>query len=334
MKAGFYVGDYEYEVREIEERAPIDSEVKIEVAWCGLCGTDISKFQGKSGASKVIPPIILGHECSGIVVEVGPDCENFKVGDRVACDPSYSCGKCSWCKKGNPNFCIVRHGVAKGFSEYVYPPEKNVYHISDELDLKTASFAEPLSCVIHGLDLIEIKNGSTVVLYGLGATGSLMLQLVKLSGASEIIVVEKEETKRNLALELGANRAVREDEIIGISNQINIDYVIECIGLKETMSQAIKIAGKNGKVLLFGLGDPEEPVTFNQYEAYTKELKIYTSYLNPHTTNRAIKILESGLINVDKIISAELDLYEVGNELKTLEKAKEGKVMVYLSKKY
>ena len=145
MRAGFYTGDYTYEVREVPDREPVGSEVKIRVAWCGLCGTDIHKFQGKNGASVVIPPIILGHECSGVVEAVGPECTFFKPGDRVACDPSFGCGDCIWCQQGLPNFCVDRHGVAKGFADYVYPPQKNVYHIPDNLDLEDAAFAEPLS---------------------------------------------------------------------------------------------------------------------------------------------------------------------------------------------
>lgn len=331
MRAGYYTGNYTYEVRNIPERAPEKDEVKIRVAWCGLCGTDIHKFQGKNGASVVIPPIILGHECSGVVTEVGPECKYFKVGDRVACDPSYGCGKCVWCQQGMPNFCLERHGVAKGFSEYVYPPEKNVYHIADTLDLEDAAFAEPLSCAIHGMDLIQMESGKNVVMYGMGAIGSLMLQLIKNAGAGKIIVVEKEEEKRKLALELGANIAIDDKEIIAYSSKENIDYVIECIGLKATMEQAIQIAGKNAKVLLFGLGDPQQPISFNQFEAYTKELSIYTSYLNPLTTKRAIAMLESGVIDTRKIISAELSLEEIGKELKNLNYAKKGKVMVSLS---
>lgn len=331
MKAGYYTGDYTYEVRDIPERNPAEDEVKIRVAWCGLCGTDIHKFQGKNGASVVVPPIILGHECSGIVTSVGPDCKYFKVGDRVACDPSYGCGTCEWCQQGLPNFCLERHGVAKGFSEYVYPPEQNVYHISDSLDLEDAAFTEPLSCAIHGMDLIQIQSGKTVVMYGMGAIGSLMLQLIKLSGAGKIIVVEREVQKQKLAMELGADVAVDDKQILQLSEQYNIDYVIECIGLKSTMEQAIEVAGKNAKVLLFGLGDINEPITFNQFIAYTKELSIYTSYLNPQTTHRAIRMLENGCLNTRKIISAEISLEEMGEELKTLRYAKQGKVMVSLS---
>lgn len=332
MKAGYYVGDYSYEVRQIAEPQAVGDQVKIRVAWCGLCGTDIHKFQGKNGASPVVPPIILGHECSGIVVATGPDCRHFQPGDRVACDPSYSCGKCQWCQQGLPNFCEERHGVAKGFSEYICPPERNVYPVSAEVSLKAAAFAEPLSCAVHGLDLIKIDSGKSVVLYGMGAIGSLLLQLVKASGAGEIIVVEQEPGKRKLALELGADLAVTDKEIAKISDKKNIDYVIECIGLKETMEQAIQIAGKNAKVLLFGLGDPDQPVSFDQFTAYTKELSIYTSYLNPNTTERAVKILTSGMIDTEKIISAELNLTEIGDELKKLNYSRKGKVMVYLSK--
>ena len=334
MKAGYYVGDYTYEVREIPEKLPEKDEVKIRVAWCGLCGTDVHKFQGKNGASVVVPPIILGHECSGIVVAVGPEFKYFKPGDRVACDPSYGCGKCKWCQQGFPNFCLERHGVAKGFSEYVYPPEQNVYPIADTLDLETAAFTEPLSCVIHGLDLIQMESGKIVAMYGMGAIGSLMLQLIKYSGAAEIIVIEREAEKRELALKLGASVAVTDQEIEILSKEKNIDYVVECIGLKQTMEQAIRIAGKNGKVLLFGLGDPEEPISFNQFEAYTKELSIYTSYLNPHTSERAVRLLENGRLDTKSIISAELSLEEIGDELSALNYSRKGKVMVYLSKEH
>jgi len=331
MRAGYYVGNHSYEVRDIPDREPEGDEVKIRVAWCGLCGTDVRKFNGKSGASQVIPPIILGHECSGIVEKAGADCSRFKPGDRVACDPSWSCGSCEWCKKGFPHFCENRHGVAKGFAEYVYPPERNVYPIADDLDLETAAFAEPLSCVIHGIDLLHMESGKRAALFGMGSIGALALQLLKISGAAEIIVVEREESKRKLALELGASKAVTDLEIEETAAAGNIDYVIECIGLKNTMEQAIRVAGKNAKVLLFGLGEPGAMVSFDQFEAYTKELSIYTSYLNPCTTARAIALLESGSINVRKIISAECSLEEIGDELKTPRYAKQGKVMVALS---
>ena len=220
---------------------------------------------------------------------------------------------------------------SKGFAEYVYPPEKNVYHIADTLDLEAAAFTEPLSCAVHGMDLIGIQSGKTVAMYGMGAIGSLMLQLIRLTGAAKIIVIEREAEKRRLALELGATMAISDQEIEEVAKQENIDYVIECIGLKSTMEQAIRIAGKYAKVLLFGLGDPEQPISFNQFEAYTKELSIYTSFLNPLCSERAVHLLESGQINTKKIISAKLTLEEMGEELKTLRYARKGKVLVSVS---
>lgn len=331
MKAGFYIGDRKYEVREIAELLPGDNDVKIKVAWCGLCATDVHKFEGKSGASPVIPPIILGHECSGIVIDVGKAVTSFKKGDRVAVDPSFHCGQCKFCQQGLVNFCQSRRGVAKGFADYICPPQQNVYKIPDSLDLRTAAFAEPLSCAVHGLDLINIKSGSTVAIYGLGAIGALLLQLVKHTGAGKIIVIERESSKRELAMKLGAFAAINDTEIVELSKTLNIDYVIECIGLTKTMEQACEIAGKKSKVLWFGLGDPEEPVKINQYMAFTKELSIYTSYLNPHTTYRAIELLSSGLINTNDIISAELSIDTIGNELDNLTWSRKGKVMLKLS---
>ncbi|HBQ5643531.1 TPA: zinc-dependent alcohol dehydrogenase family protein [Raoultella planticola] len=331
MKAGYYVGDRKYQVRDIQELIPGDNDVKIKVAWCGLCATDVHKFNGKNGASPVIPPIILGHECSGIVVQVGKAVTRFKPGDRVAADPSFHCGHCEFCQQGLVNFCKNRHGVAKGFAEYICPPEKNVYPIPDSLDLRTAAFAEPLSCIVHGLDLINIKSGSTVAIYGLGAIGSLLVQLVRYSGAAKIIVIEREPEKLRLAKHLGANIAVDDVEILNIYKDINIDYVIECIGNTKTMEQSCEIAGKNAKILWFGLGDPEQAVKINQYNAFTKELSIFTSYLNPYSTKRAIDILSSGILNTKDIISAELTLENIGDELDNLAFSRQGKVMLKLS---
>jgi L-iditol 2-dehydrogenase len=333
MRAGYYVGNYTYEVRTLPDREPAGNEVKIEVAWCGLCGTDIHKFHGRAGAGVVHPPIILGHECSGIVTAVGSDCRHFKPGDRVACNPSWGCGRCKWCKDGFPNFCIERKGVAKGFSDYVFTPEENVYHIDDRLDLLYAAFTEPLSCVLHGLDLIKPGWGCNIVMYGMGAIGGLMLQLLKKMAPKNLIVVEREEEKRKLAKRLGATEAVTDREIEKLAAGINVDYVIECIGLNATMEQAVRIAGKGAKVLLFGLGEPGNPMRFDQYEAYLKELSIYTSYLNPHTTGRAISILESGELDLDSLISAKLDLEDMGEELSTQRYSSKGKVMVKLSGK-
>lgn len=331
MRAGFYTGNRTYEVREVADQEVKPDEVKIRVAWCGLCGTDVHKFAGKNGASVVVPPIILGHECAGVVERVGSAVRRFKPGDRVAVDPSWGCGCCEFCQKGLPNFCAKRHGVAKGFAEYVYPPEKNVYRVPDGLDLADAAFAEPLSCVMHGLDLLNVKSGGVVAIYGMGSIGLLMLQMVRLSGAGTVIAVEREAEKRNLALRLKADHAVDDTDVVELSEKINIDYVIECVGLKRTMEQALRVAGKNAKVLLFGLGDPETPLAFNQYEAYTKELSIHTSYLNPHTMARALQLLGSGLIETKSIVSARLGLAEMGEELQTLANFRKGKVLVRLS---
>lgn len=165
----------------------------------------------------------------------------------------------------------------------------------------------------------------------MGAIGLFMLQLVRLQGVGRVIVVEREPRKRQLALALGADMAVEDTQIQEVCAHENADYVIECIGFKQTMEQAIKVAGKKSKVLLFGLGDPDQPVAFNQFEAYTKELAIYTSYLNPNTTDRATALLASGRLETKKIISAELGLEEIGHELKTLENVRNGKVMVRLT---
>ena len=177
MKAAVLRGPKDVKVEQFPEPKMHDNCVKIAVAYCGLCGTDFHKFAGKSGSRPVTYPVPLGHEASGVVVEIGKDVSNFKVGDRVTVDPNWSCGKCHWCHKGKRHLCKNSRGVVKGMAEFICPPEENVYHIPDSLSLRDAALTEPLSCCLHGINLLDLQMGDVVVIIGMGAIGLMMLQL-------------------------------------------------------------------------------------------------------------------------------------------------------------
>ena len=167
MKAVVYFGKHDARVSNFKEPPMGEDCVKIAVSYCGICGTDIHKFNGMGGSRPVIPPVVLGHEASGIVVDVGSKVTNFKVGDRVVADPNWSCSHCYYCKNGKTHLCENSRGVVKGFAEYICPPESNVYKIPDSLSMEHAALTEPLSCSIHGMDLAEVKTGDTVLIVGL-----------------------------------------------------------------------------------------------------------------------------------------------------------------------
>lgn len=313
---------------------PMDSGcVKVAVSYCGLCGTDFHKYEGKSGSRPLKLPIPLGHEVSGIVEEVGSDVTDFQPGDRVTVDPNWSCGKCWYCQSGLTHMCENSRGVVKGMADYVCPPQENVYKIPDTLSLRDAALTEPLSCCLHGMDLLDVKLGQTVAIVGMGAIGAIMVQLCRLASAAEIIVIETQEEKREKAMMLGATHFINPaatDPAVEIARLgiRNVDKVMECVGLPVTVNTALRVAGRCARVVLFGLGDPATPVPFDQYAAITKELDIRTSFLNPHTTGRAIRLLASGAIDTDSIISAEVAAEDLLDELQNRTWSRLGKVMV------
>jgi len=320
-------------VSDFPEPPLADDGVKIAVSYCGLCGTDFHKYQGKAGSRSVTYPVALGHEASGIVVETGKDVTGFCVGDRVTVDPNWSCGHCYYCKNGKRHLCENSKGVVKGMAEYICPPQENVYHLPDALSLRDAALCEPLACCLHGVDLLEIRPGETVCIVGFGAIGNLMLQLCRNAGAGKIVVIEPVEEKRASAMQLGAslflnpkngdlNQAIRDAGIPCV------DRVIECGGLPVTAEIALDVAGKGATVVLFGVGAPEAVVPLRQYEAFRKELVIKTSYINPYTTERALSLLAEGRINTEAAVGKMLLPEELPEELATGRYSRLGKVMV------
>lgn len=332
MKAAVYYGYREVKVADFKESPLQDGCVKIAVHYCGLCGTDIHKFNGKGGSRPVIPPVVLGHEASGVIIELGNGVHDLKVGDRVTVDPNWSCGYCQFCQEGLTHMCENSKGVVKGFAEFICPPQENVYKIPDSLSLKHASLAEPLSCCLHGMDLLNVSLGDTVMIIGLGSIGSMMVQLCCLASAANIIVVEPVKEKEELAYQLGATLFLDPSEdipsILKEKGIYNVDKVMECVGLQKTIESAFAYAGKCADIVLFGLGDPDKPASFNQYAAFQKELTIHTSFVNPKTTGRAVRLLASGAIDCEAIISKEMDLEEVVEELATMKYFRQGKVIV------
>ncbi len=304
MKALYFIEQGKVELREIDIPKPSNNEAIVEVDTCGICGTDINIFKGVAYAKR---NTVLGHEFSGIVVEVNNNNQGIKVGDKVAIDPNIFCGECYYCKKGKINHCqnlkALGIDINGGFGEFVCVPLSQLYKIPSDFSLEEASFAEPLSCCIHGFHRVNFKIGESVVIAGAGTTGLLMLQLAKLNGASRIIVIDPEEKKQEIALSLGAGFVFYPSDPILVHNIKDIlkggaDVAIEASGNSSILKDLIKTLKKNGRVLLFGI--PPSNASFN-YEIYSlvkNEITLISSLLNPHTFIDALNLLISGKINV------------------------------------
>ena len=306
-------------------------EVRVKVAYCGICGSDHHKVEGKKNTRKVTYPVALGHEISGTVEAVGEGVTEFKAGDRVTVDPNWGCGKCEFCKKGQRSFCKNSRGVVKGMAEYINAPVENVYSLPDSLSLRDAALAEPVSCCLRGADLLGVRHGERVCLVGLGAIGAIMIQLIKSAGAGEIIVIEYDESKEALAKELGADVFIcskDEAKIEEYASEYNVDKVIECVGNTSAQLTALSIAGRGATVVMFGVADSAKTAPISLYDAFIKELTIKTSYVNPYTTERAIRVLSSGMLDTSRIIHRELTMEEAAEEFMNPTLSRFGKLLV------
>lgn len=336
MKSAVFYGKQNLKIVEKDIPKISDDEVLLKVHACGICGTDLHIFNGDEGAAKTPSGTVLGHEFSGEVVSVGKNVTSVKAGDRVCVDPNKLCGKCLFCRDGIGHFCTDMIGIGTtvdgGFEEYCAVPASQVYKFSDSISYEEAAMTEPVSCCLHGIDLCDIKIGSTVAVIGCGMIGLIMMQLAKLSGASKIIAIEISDVKRNKALELGADLAINPaDAVTTVLNENGIeqiDTVIECVGKPETIEQAISIAGKYSTVMMFGLTAPNEKIEVKPFEIFKKEITLKASFINPYTFNRALSLIESGKIDVSSMVYAKKQVSELPNVLKNNDTFKMGKIII------
>ncbi|MHB8580899.1 MAG: zinc-dependent alcohol dehydrogenase family protein [Ignavibacteriaceae bacterium] len=327
MKAAIFKGPYEIFVEEYFLPKLDKSQVLVKVDVCGLCGTDFHIYSGEAPSK---PPVIPGHEFVGTVVEMGNHVEGISVGDHVAIDPNIYCGECYYCRHGKINFCtsLKALGVSLngGFAEYSIVPSSQIYLLPKDLSFKSAAFAEPLSCCVHGMDQASIKLGESVGIIGGGTIGLMMLQLVKISGAGKIILIEPVKYKREMAVKLGADYTF-DPNSENIHTQISEltsggpDVIIECVGKSEATNLALKLTKKGGRIIVFGLSEKKDTMVVNLQNFFHKELDIKGSLLNPFTFARSVELLATKKVNVDAfnpVLFNLNDLKEVLNNQRDL----------------
>ena len=213
--------------------------------------------------------------------------------------------------------------------------EKQVYKFSDSLSFKEAAMAEPISCCLHGIDLCNIKPGCTVLVMGGGPIGMIMMQLAKNAGAARVIMSEPVEEKREQALKLGATKVINpiEEDVQAVLDAYceNVDVVIECVGNIHTQADAVKFAGKGATVMYFGLASPEESYPLKPDDVFKKELTITSSFINPYTFERAIRVLESGMIELESLITNVVPLDDIVDVFTKPEYRRAGKAMIKIA---
>jgi len=289
-------------------------QVKVKTAYAAICATDIHMVtQGLLGARPGIP---LGHEASGIIEEITAEAalSGLKKGDKVVFFPLAPCGVCENCKSGKSQYCGNGPHIA-AFSDYIVTDSSAVFKIPDNADLKHAALIEPMVCTIRAMDIANVKHGDRVALSGAGGIGSILLNMIILSGASKITVIEPVEEKRKMALSMGAEYVIdpfTEDitrRSMEITDSKGFDHVFEVSGSPKAAQPALDIVGACGKVIYFAVYPPEYTLPLNLYNLYMKEASIHTVFTNPDLFPRAIDLMTR--VQMDKIIGKILPLDQI-----------------------
>lgn len=311
MEALVLTGIKSLKLKEIAQPEIKPNEVKIHTAFAGICGTDHALYAGLPGSAPAVPPIVLGHENSGVVVEVGSEVTNVKVGDRVAVDPNIYCGQCKYCRTGRPELCehLSAIGVTRdgGFEDYFTAPASVVYPIPDNVSLKAAALVEPISCAVHGIQLLKVSPYQKALVIGDGFMGQIFVQLLQAYGIHEVDIAGIVDEKLAMAKDkFGAKRTFNTMAGDKIPDG-EYDIVIEAVGSPKTQEAAIEAAARGGQVLMFGVGGPDATFEMNTYEIFQKQLTIQGSFINPNAFEDSLALLASGKLDVEPLISHELD---------------------------
>ncbi|KAF6200113.1 hypothetical protein GE061_006414 [Apolygus lucorum] len=278
-------------------------EVIVEVAYAGLCGTDLHIFKGEFPASKV--KLTPGHEYSGIVRAVGSDVKNVKVGDHVSCDPQRWCTTCKYCLTAKYHHC-VEGGVANatgnghdgGFAQFSKVRSRVVHKLPDNISLKQGVLTEPISCVIWGLErgFLPAPIGSEILLTGAGIIGNLWTAVLHHLGHRRVTIVEPSDIRRELNKRLDTGyKVVSPDELTQMVNNENYEanIAIDCSGNTRAIEQALNALTFQGKLQIFGVAPPQARVSISPYEIFRKELTIVGSIVNPWSYPGALGIMEA-----------------------------------------
>jgi 2-desacetyl-2-hydroxyethyl bacteriochlorophyllide A dehydrogenase len=306
----------EVEIQQVDDPVPGPRDAVVDVAACGLCGTDLHILQGEFAPSL---PIVPGHEFAGEVVAVGRDAIGVAVGDRVAVDPSLYCGECHYCRVGRGNQCerwaAIGVTVPGGAAEYVAAPAANCVRLPDHVTTEDAALIEPLSCAVHGYDVLAGRLGAHVLVYGAGTMGLMMLELAKRTGAASVDIIDVNPDRLAIARRLGCSSAAGSaDEV---ERPRGWDVVIEATGNAAAIQDGLGRVGAGGTFLQFGVADEDARVTIDPYRIYRKEITIAGSMAVLHSFERAADLLAAGVLDPRIFVTDRLPLDRYADAIAT-----------------
>ena len=349
MKAAVWYEKGDIRIEEIPVPVTAPGQVKVKIKACGICGSDLHEFRE---GPFIIPsrphplthregaPVILGHEFSGEVIELGEGVTQFSTGDRVVVNPLIYCGECHFCRLGQHIMCTklgtVGFAADGAFAEYGVFFEYALLRLPDSVTDEIGTFVEPLAVAIHAVNRARMKIGDSVAVVGAGPIGLLVMQACLAAGAARVFVVEPMKARRKIASETGAAAVIDPaetdagKEIGKLTNGLRADLAFDCVGNQSSFDTAVKATGRRGVICVVGLALKPIEVPFIRLWGHEKEIVFSSGYEDEFPA--AIAYLADRRVQVDRLISDNIkldDLVEKGIRPLIQEGEKHIKILVY-----
>jgi len=319
LRVAVYYSNQDIRIEEVEVPKVGAGELLIRTEACGICGTDVLEWYRKKRA-----PIVLGHEATGVVAEVGEGVTKFRCGDRVFVSHHVPCGVCRYCLAGKETACETLHTTnyyPGGFSQYIRVPKINVdrgtYLLPDSVSFEEGVFIEPLGCVIRGQRVAKVKKDDTLLILGSGIAGLLHIQLARLMGVSRLIATDISDKRLDYAKRFGADLTInagREDVMQALLhfNGRRADRVVLCTGASSAYEDALRCVDRGGVILFFAVPDPSYRAYIPVTDYWRNEVTLTTSYgAAPKNLEEALKIISSRSLELSGLITHRLPLSDI-----------------------
>jgi len=312
MKATTYQSIGEIVNSDIADPTPDAREVLIRVHASGICHTDIDILYGRYGNSTF--PLVPGHEYAGEIVAIGSEVTDFSIGQRIVVDPNIHCGECRACKKGLTNLCdkLGAYGVTQngGFAEYSVVHADNIVLIPDGLSYGIAALAEPMGCVLNGVDAIETSTVDNALIFGAGPIGMLMALALRTRGVSDITMADIDESRLELAASFGLNAALVGSSQLQALEQ-SVDLAVDATGVPKVAESQINYAANGGNVLFFGVCPPGETISVSPHEIFRRQIRMAGTHSLNHNIAEALTAIGEIGPNIGRLISHNVELSDI-----------------------
>ena len=331
MRVAMYYSNADVRLEEMPIPKIGPREILVKVIASGICGSDVMEWYRIRKT-----PLVLGHEITGEIVDIGQDVKKYKKGDRVFVSHHVPCNTCRYCLNGHHTACETLHKTnydPGGFAEFVRVPQINVdggvFLLPKEISFEEGTFIEPLACVARGMRLAHIQPGLSVLVIGSGISGLLHIQLAKALGAERIIATDITEYRLRAAKKFGADVTIHAKENVPVEvRKMNedrpADHVIVCTGAPTAAIQALQSVDRGGTVLFFAVPEPRVDVPVPMNELWRNEITLMTSYGGgPKDIQTSIELIRSRKINVKEMITHKLSLKDTAKGFKLVSDAKE-----------